>query len=367
MGYENREYFRDGSYTRGGGGAFMDDAPMCKKILLVTVVVFVAQMFFTRPAKLADVQHYVDRVQAELQEEEALYGPETHYDADGVAIENHRGTFDPEQMVSSMQPVSIVQDWLKLDTDKVLKKGQIWRLITSAFCHDRFGIWHIVFNMLFLYWFGQFVEATYGSKEFLCFYLVAALVASVAFIGLELFTGDRHGAIGASGAVMAVVCVFAMWNPNYTIRWNFLIPIQIRFLILLYVVFDLHPVLLALSGTATNTGVAHAAHLGGLLFGYLYYKEDWRILPYWNRASRMAGGIGAKNRVRKSNLRVYDQDVNYESEAQGNRAAEKTKADIRFDEQLDEVLKKITESGQDSLSDREKKILTLGSQRYRNQ
>ena len=80
----------------------------------------------------------------------------------------------------------------------------------------------------------------------------------------------------------------------------------------------------------------------------------------------MAGGLGTKNRIRKSNLRVYDQDANYESESQSERH-EKTKADIRFDEQLDEVLKKITDSGQDSLTDREKKILTLGSQRYRIQ
>ena len=80
----------------------------------------------------------------------------------------------------------------------------------------------------------------------------------------------------------------------------------------------------------------------------------------------MAGGLGTKNRIRKSNLRVYDQDSNYESESQSERH-EKTKADIRFDEQLDEVLKKITDSGQDSLTDREKKILTLGSQRYRIQ
>ena len=115
--------------------------------------------------------------------------------------------------------------------------------------------------------------------------------------------------------------------------------------------------------------MAHAAHLGGLLFGYLYYKNDWRLLPYWNRASRLAGGAvggaSAKRRIRKSNLRVYNQESNYESESQNDRH-EKTRADIRFDEQLDEVLKKITDSGQESLTDREKKILTLGSQRYRN-
>ena len=365
MGFENREYFRDGSYTRGGAGGFMLDAPMCKKILIVTVVVFIAQMFFTRPAKLADVQPQIDQIRQMIQEEEAIYGEEEFYDTDGNPMQGFGG-IDPEQLVQSAAPISVVQDWLKLDTEKVLKKGQVWRLITSAFCHDRIGIFHIVFNMLFLFWFGQFVESTYGSKEFLCFYLVAAAVASFAFIGLELFTGDRHGAIGASGAVMAVVCVFAMWNPNHTIHIYFLFPIQIRYLLLIYVIFDLHPVLLTLSGTATHTGVAHAAHLGGLLFGYLYYKNDWRLLPYWNRASRLASNVGGKNaRIRKSNLSVYNENEN--SSPPKKPKAEKAKADHRFDEQLDEVLKKITESGQDSLTEREKKVLLLGSQRYRGQ
>jgi len=202
---------------------------------------------------------------------------------------------------------------------------------------------HIVFNMLFLYWFGQFVESTYGSTEFLCFYLAAAFVASVAFIGLELATGDRHGAIGASGAVMAVVCVFAMWNPHHTIRMYFLFPI------------------------VAHTGVAHAAHLGGLLFGYLYYKNNWRLLPYWNRVSQIAGGAGSKrSRIRKSNLRVYDESSSDEPKPKKERV-EKTKADLRFDDQLDDVLKKISDSGQESLTEQEKKILMLGSRRYRNQ
>ena len=367
MGYENRDYFRDDSNTRGGGGTFMADTPMCKKILIITVVIFVAQLFFTRPAKVADVQHLIDQMQAELHEEQALYGEEIFFDEEGEPVQSYNRALDPQFIASTAQPVSIVQDWLKLDTEKVIKKGQIWRLITSAFCHDRFGVYHIVFNMLFLYWFGRFVESTYGSKEFLCFYLVAALVASVAFIGLELFTGDRHGAIGASGAVMAVVCVFAMWNPDHRINIYFLFPIPIRLLLLLYVIFDLHPVLLTLSGTIMHTGVAHAAHLGGLLFGYLFYRNNWRLLPYWNRTAAFFQGLGLGGGVAKRpKLRVHSGDgETLEREHQEVRG--KTKADARFDDQLDDVLRKISESGQESLSEGKKKILMLGSKRYRNQ
>ena len=326
-----------------------------------------AQIFLTRPAQQADVQHIIDSVQQQARENEALYGPEVSEDDNGEPTEEHVPKFDVEHLIRSSPKVSIVQDWLKLDTDKVLKQGQIWRLVTSAFCHDRFGIWHIAFNMLFLYWFGQFVEATYGSSEFLCFYIAAAVVASLAFIGLELVTGDRHAAIGASGAVMAVVCAFAMWNPDHTIRVYFLFPIPIRLLLLFYVLFDLHPVLLALSGTGMSTGVAHSAHLGGLLFGYLYYKYDWRLLPYWNRTSNAVSGLVGASKLRPKNkhLRIYSENQSNDRDSE-SLITEKTRADLRFDDQLDAVLEKISESGQDSLTTREKKILTMGSERYRN-
>ena len=369
MGFENRDYFRDGSYSRGGNATFMADAPMCRNILVVTVVVFLAQIFFTRTARIEDFQPQIDQIEQTVAEQRLGEGESEPDEVEQTDVDEERGepAFDAEMFMRAAPRVSVVQDWLELDTEKVIKRGQIWRLITTAFCHQRFGIWHIAFNMLFLYWFGQFVEATYGSKEFLCFYLVAALVASFAYIGLELATGDRHPAIGASGAVMGVVCLFAMWNPNHTIRVYFLFPVTIKFLLLFYVIYDLHPVLLSLAGTAMYSGVAHAAHLGGLLFGFLYYKNDWRLAPYWDRWMAMFGNRRIKTRIAKSNFKMFqgDSDDDDNSEDNGQGEPTKTKADLRFDEQLDEVLRKISEHGQDSLTEREKKILIVGSQRYR--
>ena len=364
MGFENRDYFRDGSYTRGGNATFMADAPMCRNILVVTVIVFLAQIFITRPATLADYQQQIEQWTGDFERPHVADSDSDEAEqpsADDSQTYDDSQAYDAEMFMRSAPRVSIVQDWLELDTAKVLGQGQVWRLITTAFCHNRFGIWHIVFNMLFLYWFGQFVEATYGSREFLCFYLVAAVVASFAYIGLELATGDRYPAIGASGAVMGVVCVFAMWNPNHTIRVYFLFPITIKFLLLFYVIYDLHPVLLSLAGTGGSTGVAHAAHLGGLLFGFLYYRYDWRLAPFWDRLMGLFGQRRIQGRIRRSGLKVHQ----VAAEDPGPVKPEKTKADLRFDDQLDDVLKKITEQGQDSLTEREKKILVLGSQRYR--
>ena len=359
MGLENRDYVRDGSYSRGGDATFMADAPMCKRILIITVVVFLAQIFLTRPATMDDFQHRLEHIKQQYADHEEFMGGEVAYDENGVPYSAEDPAFDPEMFLSVAPQVSIVQNWLELDTEKV-KRGQIWRLITNAFCHDRFGVWHIVFNMLFLYWFGQFVESTYGSTEFLCFYLGTALVTSLAYIGLEFATGDRHPAIGASGAVLGVVCVFAMWNPNHTIRLYFLFPITIKLLLLIYVIYDLHPVLLALTGNAIYTGVAHAAHLGGLLFGFLYYKNDWRLAPWVESSVSKIKGQRKRARARKAGFRIFADS----SQEQGNESG-KTRADLRFDAQLDDVLKKISEQGQESLTEREKKILIRGSQRYR--
>ena len=68
MGLDNRDYARDGSYTRGGNQSFMAASPMCKRILIATVAVFIAQIFFARPANQADVQRLIDQYQAQQQE-----------------------------------------------------------------------------------------------------------------------------------------------------------------------------------------------------------------------------------------------------------------------------------------------------------
>src|SRR5262249_37237068 len=122
-----------------------------------------------------------------------------------------------DRLLHPTERVSVVQDWFELDTRKVVYKGQVWRLLTHAFCHNRHEVWHIFFNMLFLYWFGCTIESMYGSREFLLFYLTAALIAALAFVGLDLWTGATAPGIGASGAVMAVTMLYAMHFPRETI------------------------------------------------------------------------------------------------------------------------------------------------------
>ena len=299
--------------------------PVCKGLIVANVVVFVLQIFITRPSTPQDLQALIDRQRPpqrakrgaekkpRAEQEQPSKGTETQpHSADkpaaksdssgGKAASSGNATSDsdtasdektrhgkrrlaPEDdqevmneddmdAAAAMLPtVSVVEEWFELDPSKVVRQGQIWRLLTCAFCHDRFSVFHILFNMLFLYWFGRMLEPLYGSKEFLLFYLTAAVVSSICFVALCLFTRDYTPAIGASGAVMAVVVLYAIHHPRERIYVFMLVPIEIRWLVLIYVIFDLHPVLLALAGTPQNTGIANAAHLGGAAFGYLY----WRI------------------------------------------------------------------------------------------
>jgi len=243
------------------------------------------------------------------------------------------------------QKVSIVQEWFELDTKKVVYSGQIWRLLTHAFCHDRMGIFHIFLNMLGLYWFGSTLESMYGSREFLLFYLTAAVVAGLGFVGLELYTGSQSSAIGASGAVMAVMMLYTMHYPYDTIRIFWFFPLEMRWVMLLYVIWDVHPVLLSLSGEHFFDGIGHSAHLGGAAFGFLYAHYHWRLTPIVDRLPMP---------------RSHRRPLPPREVIPFPRRHVKPDAE---DARLDELLRKISTSGQTSLTEEETRFLQQASQR----
>ena len=94
-------------------------------------------------------------------------------------------------------------DALVLDVGKVLH-GQVWRLISYGFLHDTGNIWHIVFNMLFLFWFGRQVEDQLGPREFLAFYLAGIVVAALAYVAACLLNLHSGVAIGAGADEIAI-------------------------------------------------------------------------------------------------------------------------------------------------------------------
>lgn len=347
MGIENRDYYRDSNnYTdRLSGWGFGRIPPVCKWIIIVNVVVFLAQIFITRSPSDAEVEAFARqygephaqllRDRADHERDDADESPSDDLTEGELAY--YRSRLGRE---------SIVENWFRLETSKVLR-GQVWRLLTCAFCHTRMTPWHILMNMLFLYWFGVTLELMYGEREFLLFYLTAAIVASLAYVGLDLATGGSTPAIGASGAVMGVTMLFAIHYPRHVILVMYIIPLEVRWLVVLYVIFDLHPVLLALAGYPQATGIAHAAHLGGLAFGFVYWKFNLRLAPFTQRLRlpRWDRTFGARRGIRM-------------------HEPSRRSPDRKLDSQVDDILRKIHEQGEASLTERERATLTAASKRY---
>ena len=212
MGFENRDYTREGDYTGTLAGWGLDYvSPVVKWLIAANVVVFLLQIFLTRAMTPADRDEWLGR----LPREQRQFYERARSEAEKQARQSPRnepGDPDSLEMLDElpygpfgMSRVSIVEEWLQLETRKVIFRGQVWRLVTYAFCHDRMGIWHLLLNMVALFWFGVTLETMYGQREFLLFYLGGAVVAALANVGLDLWLGSSIPAIGASGAVMGVL------------------------------------------------------------------------------------------------------------------------------------------------------------------
>jgi membrane associated rhomboid family serine protease len=322
MGFENRDYYRDGSYTASLADWGVDFTPVVKYLILANIAVFLLQIFITRPPEPPPPAAPSDQ-------------------AESLPSDTND---EPDFRAPGMRE-SVLQDWLELDPKKTVERGQLWRLLSCAFCHDRLGVWHILFNMLFLYWFGTRLERMYGSREFLLFYLAAALCSSLAYVALAYYTGNFVPAIGASGAVMGVMMLYVIYYPYETFLLFWCIPVPLWILLSLYVIYDLHPVLLALAGDKIFSQVAHAGHLGGLTFGFLYWKFGLRLESVFGKRwklTRPRKAVRFREPVVLSFPRPDD-----------------------FSERVDEVLKKISEQGKESLTDEERDILIQASARYR--
>jgi len=351
VGFENRDYTREGDYTGTLAGWGLDYvSPVVKWLIIANVVVWLAQIFLTRQFTPADWQRYLETLPPTMREmhqrqEEALAKRREKAKEDGgdstEALEDEL----PPEYFAMQKRISIVEEWLQLDPRKVVFRGQVWRLVTYAFCHDREWVFHILFNMLVLFLAGVTLETMYGQREFLLFYFIAAVISGLAHVGLCFATQNMVPSIGASGACMAALMLYAIHYPRNTIRIFWFFPIEVRWIVVFYVIYDLHPVLLALAGDQLRTGVAHAAHLGGLAFGFVYWKLNLQLERYWDMLPKSRRARSSARRESIAPIRRSEQE--------------------RQDQQVDDILRKIAESGETSLTDQERRALQRASERYK--
>jgi membrane associated rhomboid family serine protease len=142
-----------------------------------------------------------------------------------------------------------------------------WQIVTYAFLHGNFN--HLFFNMLGLWMFGSELEHVWGQKRFLQFYTASVIAAALTQLLVNALLGATAPTIGASGGLFGLLLAFAMLFPNRTILLFFVIPMKAKWLVAGYGVLELYQGVYVM-----NSGVAHFAHLGGMLGGLL-------MLRYW--------------------------------------------------------------------------------------
>jgi len=159
---------------------------------------------------------------------------------------------------------------LGLQPQDTLTGLRIWQPLTYLFLHG--GLFHILFNMLTLWMFGTELERMWGSRFFTKYYFAAGLGAAATQVILSFVPGDFGDqmylttTIGASGAVYGVLLAYALYFPNRPIYMYFVFPIPAKYFVMILGGISL------LSSVGGGGGVAHTAHLGGLVAGYLYLK-----------------------------------------------------------------------------------------------
>lgn len=226
-----------------------------------------------------------------------------------------------------------------------------WTVITYMFLHE--GFLHILFNLLWLYWFGRIFLQYLTPKQLLNTYILGGLSGAALYILmfnlLPVFEPVVSGAIalGASAAVMAIAITISVYVPDYTLNLIFIGPVKLKYIALVFIITDV------LQIASSNAG-GHIAHLGGAIFGILYaqqYKRGNDITMGFSKIMDKIASLFKPRQRLKVSYRRNNEQVKNETDWEYNQRR------ITEQEEIDRILDKIAQSGYESLSKREKEIL----------
>jgi membrane associated rhomboid family serine protease len=257
-------------------------------------------------------------------------------------------------------PPDLISEWAAFTLPDVLH-GQVWRLLTAHFVHTPYSLLGVALGMLGLWWFGSAVEAVYGPREFLAFYLTSGLAITAGEVLLGLAGWNRSPVyFGCWGVMTAVLVLYALHFPHHRILVMFIIPVPAWLLVTVIVGIAL---LAALNDPLSGPGPTLIA----AAFAFVYYRAQVRISAWIPRLPSLSAG-------RRPALRVVP-----ESEEAGEpvaaaasgppKAAAGTRPGRTVDEQLeaklDHVLEKVSRYGRESLTPEEREILLRASEVYK--
>jgi membrane associated rhomboid family serine protease len=235
-------------------------------------------------------------------------------------------------------PGNLILQFGSLIPNQTFRDFQLWRLFSYMFLHDTALPFHILFNMLMLWMFGVEVEQLWGARRFMIFYLICG-AGSGLFSIFHLFNPvlSLTPVIGASGAVLGVMTIYAYYFPQRQVLLFFILPINIRVVVL-------GAALVSLFGSIAPHGIiSHLTHLGGILVAICYVK----LYPIILRISESTSSIRSRMVTQK----------------QKTKSVEDNKF---FEEQIDPILAKISREGMESLTKEERNLLKQAASRNKN-
>lgn len=249
-----------------------------------------------------------------------------------------------------------IRQYLRLQSNIFVEPWKLWQLVTYGFAHA--DMIHLLFNMWALYLFGSDVEAIHGKRQFLSFYLSTIVLSGLIWAGstylldaAALQRGIIPTVIGASGGTVGLLIASVLHNPRRTLLfWGAPVPAWVLGMIVVGI--DMMRMFSAASGVPDSSRIAYMAHLGGALMGFIFYTTGWTLAtPLPTQFSLK----GVKRRINRPKLKIHqpreakNDDGGYEDE--------------NMEAQVDAILAKISEQGQDSLTKKEKKILEAASRK----
>jgi membrane associated rhomboid family serine protease len=229
-----------------------------------------------------------------------------------------------------------------------------WQLVTYMFMHG--GFWHLFFNMLWLWMFGMELEHVWGSRKFLWFYLTCGFGAGVANAVVTTLLGQAAPTVGASGAIMGVVIAFGMLFPDRPIYLYLLLPIRAKYFVGFVIALDLY------NGVTGGDGVAHFAHLGGALVGFIFLLADRNLIPVRRWLSLLRPDRTETVDPERSGLQGGQVEDAKFYDIRTGKPPESDESDVS-QEVIDAILDKISKGGYQSLTEDEKRILNEASKK----
>ncbi len=232
-----------------------------------------------------------------------------------------------------------------------------WTIITYAFAHSLRGIFHIFFNMLVFYWFSKLILEYLGNKRVISLYVLGALAGGVAYLIVyntipfyQQEVASITGMVGASAAVYAIVVGAATFMPNYTFFLLFIGPVKIKYIAAFYIIISF------LGTVGTNAG-GNIAHLGGALVGWIFVSQlqQGKDIGAWviSVIDFFKSFFVSQPKIKVTHRGEPKKSKKTESK----KSSGKSSVSVSDQDEIDQILDKISQSGYESLSKEEKQKL----------